>query len=116
MIREAFTKGYFGKQNGFRYRGIEPGRLENFSDAVFALAITLLLISTSAPSNFLQVKRFVFEVIPFVFSIALIIVIWHEHFQFFLRYGLRNGRIIVINTVFLVIVLFHGFRRLLPPY
>lgn len=97
------------KYEGFRFRGMEPGRLENFSDAVFALAITLLLISTSPPTNFQQIKNFVWEIIPFTICIALIILIWFEHFTFYFRYGLRGGRVIVFNTIFLVIVLFYVY-------
>lgn len=97
------------KYEGFRFRGMEPGRLENFSDAVFALAITLLLISTSPPANFQQIKNFVWEIIPFTICIALIILIWYEHFTFYFRYGLRGSRVIVLNTVFLVIVLFYVY-------
>ena len=109
MIRESLQKHYIGMNKEFRYRGEEPGRLENFSDAVFALAITLLLISTSPPTNFEQIKRFVWEFIPFCMCIALIILIWHEHFIFFFRYGLRNGKILFLNTLFLVIVLFYVY-------
>lgn len=93
----------------FRFRGKEPGRLETFSDACFALAITLLLISTSPPTNFDQVRRFVWELIPFTLCIVWIVLIWNEHFVFYYRYGLRNGRMIVLNTVFLVIVLFYVY-------
>ena len=57
MVREALGKHYIGMNKEFRFRGEEPGRLENFSDAVFALAIALLLISTSAPTNFEQIKK-----------------------------------------------------------
>jgi uncharacterized membrane protein len=106
MIREGLKKHYIGMNKEFRHRGEEPGRLENFSDAVFALAITLLLISTSPPTNFEQIKRFVYELIPFLLCISFIIVIWHEHYVFFLRYGLRNGKIIILNTLFLSLVLF----------
>ena len=71
MIRESLSKHLVGLNKEFRFRGVEPGRLENFSDACFALAITLLLISTSPPSSFEQVKRFTWEVIPFTLCISL---------------------------------------------
>jgi uncharacterized membrane protein len=107
MIRQ-YAQG-LKKESGFKYRGVEPGRLENFSDAVFALAITLLLISTSPPTSFEQIKRFSFEIVPFSMCIVLIILIWHEHFTFFYRYGLRDGKVIALNTLFLVIVLFYVY-------
>lgn len=109
MIREGLKKHYIGLNKEFRYRGEEPGRLENFSDAVFALAITLLLISTSPPTNFLQIQRFVIDLIPFFLCVLFIILIWHEHYVFYLRYGLRHGKIIVLNTLFLIIVLFYVY-------
>jgi len=107
MIRQALTEKI--TETDFRLRGKEPGRLENFSDALFALAITLLLISTSPPTNFEQVKRFAYELLPFLACITLIMLIWHEHFQFYLRYGLRNNKMIVLNTLFLAIVLFYVY-------
>ena len=109
MIRDSIKKHYLGLNKEFRYRGEEPGRLENFSDAVFALAITLLLISTSPPTNFEQIKRFVWDIIPFCLCIALILLVWYQHFIFFFRYGMRNGKIIVLNTLFLIIVLFYVY-------
>jgi hypothetical protein len=108
MLRETF-KQHIGLNKGFRFRGVEPGRLENFSDAVFALAITLLLISTSPPTSFEQIQRFVWDLIPFSICIVLIILIWHQHFIFFYRYGLCNSGVVVLNTLFLVIVLFYVY-------
>ena len=109
MLKDSLRKHTVGLNKEFRHRGEEPGRLENFSDAVFALAITLLLISTSPPSNFDQIKRFVWEVIPFCLCITAIILVWHEHFKFYFRYGIRNGGIIVLNTIFLIILLFYVY-------
>lgn len=108
MVRGSFAKN-IGMDKEFRYRGVEPGRLENFSDAVFALAITLLLISTSPPSTFSQIVKFTFDLIPFMMCITLIVLIWHEHFVFYYRYGLRNNRVIFLNTLFLIIVLFYVY-------
>jgi uncharacterized membrane protein len=109
MLREAYQNHLLGFNKQFRFRGQEPGRLENFSDAVFALAITLLLISTSPPTSFEQIKLFAWEIIPFGLCISLIVLIWHQHFIFFFRYGLRNPKVIVLNSVFLVIVLFYVY-------
>jgi uncharacterized membrane protein len=104
-----FAERAQARNKEFRFRGKEPGRLENFSDACFALAITLLLISTSPPANFEMVQRFVWEIIPFALCIVFIVLIWYEHFLFYYRYGLRSGKIIVLNSLFLVIVLFYVY-------
>ena len=85
MMREVFVKHNFGLNKEFRFRGTEPGRLENFSDACFALAITLLLISTSPPTNFSHLQRFVWDLIPFCLCITLILLIWRHHFYLFLQ-------------------------------
>jgi uncharacterized membrane protein len=108
MIRETVAK-HFGYDDGFRYRGVEPGRLENFSDACFALAITLLLISTSPPTNFMQIKKFLFDLVPFMMCIALIVTIWFQHFMFYYRYGMRSGHTVFLNSLFLIIVLFYVY-------
>src|SRR5688500_4252623 len=109
MIRESLGKHFIGTNKEFRFRGEEPGWLENLSDGAFALAITLLLISTSAPNSFEQIKRFVWELLPFLACIVLIVLIWHEHFVFYYRYGLRNTTVIVWNILFLIIVLFYVY-------
>jgi uncharacterized membrane protein len=105
MIRD-IIKHNLGMNKEFRPRGEQPGRLENFSDAVFALAITLLLISTSPPQTFSQLVKFTFELIPFILCLAWLAYIWYEHFLFYYRYGVRNKNVIILNTLFLIVVLF----------
>ncbi len=109
MIRDSLKKHYIGMNQEFRYRGENAGRLETISDAVFALAIALLLISTSAPKKFEDIVQFTYELLPFAFCISLIILIWNEHVVYFVRYGLRNPKIIFLNTVFLFIVLYYVY-------
>ncbi len=109
MLQESFKDYAQSRTAEFRFRGKEPGRLENFTDACFALAITLLLISTSPPSSLDQIKRFTWELIPFTVCILFIVLIWYEHFVFYYRYGIREGKVIVWNSVFIIIVLFYVY-------
>ncbi|NJN42926.1 MAG: DUF1211 domain-containing protein [Flammeovirgaceae bacterium] len=71
--------------------------------------MTLILISTTSPKTFSDVMRFTRDVVPFALSIILIGMIWNEHYVFFLRYGLRGTRVIVLNLLLLFIVLFYVY-------
>lgn len=93
----------------FRFRGEETSRIETLSDGVFALAITLLLISATPPVTFYQLEAFAKDLVPFAICIALISLVWYEHFIFFLRYGFRNKYIVFLNIVLLFIVLFYVY-------
>jgi hypothetical protein len=109
MIREAMKNHYIGMNKEFRYRGEEATRVETLSDACFALAIGLLLISTSPPTNFDQLMQFTRDLIPFAICMVLISLVWYEHFKFFVRYGFRNGSIVALNTVLLFLILFYVY-------
>lgn len=109
MIKEFARKHYIGMNQEFRYRGEEPTRIETLSDAGFALAIGLLLISTSPPTTFEQLKAFTRDIIPFAMCITLIMLVWAEHFVFFVRYGFRNSRIVFLNTLLLFLILFYVY-------
>lgn len=93
----------------FRYRGEETTRIETLSDAIFAIAIGLLLISSTPPVTYYQLQQFTKDIIPFALCIALISIIWYEHFLFFVRYGFRNPYIVFLNIVLLFTVLFYVY-------
>jgi len=94
------------KYGVFKARGNEPSRIEQLSDCIFALAITMSLMSTAAPKNYGDLILFISDLIPFALSVLAVMWIWHVHYQFFMRFGLRDMRIIVLNTLLMVIVLF----------
>lgn len=109
MLRGAVKKHFIGMNKEFRYRGEDSTRIEALSDSVFALAIGLLLISTSAPNTFKELLVFTNDLLPFAMCIALITLVWFEHFKFFIRYGFRSGRIVLLNTILLFLLLFYVY-------
>ena len=95
--------------NQFKIRSESPSRLENFSDAVFAFSITLLMISLEVPKNFTQILELSDELIAFAVTIIPLFIIWQQHRLFFRRYGLDDNKILILNTSLLFIVLIFIF-------
>lgn len=96
-------------ENQFKIRSDSPSRLENFSDAVFAFSITLLMISLEVPQTFTQILELTDELIAFAITIIPLFIIWQQHRQFFRRYGLDDSVVLKWNTILLFIVLIFIF-------
>jgi hypothetical protein len=52
MIREKLVQREIGARADFRWRSHEISRIEGLSDAVFAFAVTLLVVSLEVPKTF----------------------------------------------------------------
>lgn len=98
-----------GLDVNFAYRGQTQTRIETLSDAVFALAITLLVLSSTVPETFGQLWESMREVVPFALCVTLIMVIWFQHYLFFLKYGLQDRTTVILNTILLFLVLVYVY-------
>jgi len=109
MIRQFIKKNHGGLTSEFRYRGEEQTRIETFSDAVFALAVTLMVLSSTIPKTYQELVNSLSDIVPFGICITLLTIIWYQHYIFFLRYGLRDAKVVVINTILLFFVLVYVY-------
>jgi uncharacterized membrane protein len=87
----------------------EISRLEAFSDAAFAFALTLLVVSLDVPRSYDDLIRTVRGIPSFACCFALLVWIWNEHNLFFRRYGLQDGLTTFLNTGLLFVVLFYVY-------
>jgi len=93
----------------FRWRGHEMSRLEAFSDAVFAFAVTLLVVSLEAPHTFTQLKDTMLGLPAFAICFTFLVLVWQEHVQFCRRFGLQDTATVCWNSILLFVVLFYVY-------
>ena len=91
----------------FRFRGVDNTRVEALSDGVFAIATALLVISTSIPETYAELLHFLKDLVPFALCMALLMLIWFQHYVFFIRYGFKDAKIVAVNTLLLFLILFY---------
>ncbi len=84
-------------------------RLEAFSDAAFAFALTLLVVSLDVPRSYAELMTLIKGFFSFACCFALLVWIWHEHNMFFRRYGLQDPLTVVLNGMLLFVVLFYVY-------
>ncbi len=96
-------------ENGFRLRGAAISRLEIFSDVIFGLALTLLVVPLQIPRTFGELREVVRGFVPFAICFALFLMLWHAHYLFFRRYALYDRTTMVLNSLLLLVVLFYVY-------
>ena len=109
MFRKAIVNKLEGNKNEFRHRGHEVRRVEAFSDAVFAFAVTLLIVSLEVPKSFEELMVTMRGFFAFGVSFVLLMMIWYEQNIFFRRYGMDDLVTIVLNCTLIFLVLFYVY-------
>jgi uncharacterized membrane protein len=87
----------------------DVSRLEGFSDAVFAFAVTLLVVSLEVPRTFNELRDAMRGFFAFAICFALLFQIWWRHHTYFRRYGLDDALTKTLTGVLLFVVLFYVY-------
>lgn len=93
-------------EEGFRWQGHEVSRLEGFADAVFAFAITLLIVSLEVPHSFDAFMEVIRGFPAFIASFLALVLFWNGHYHYFRRYGLEDAYTRWMTILILLMVLF----------
>jgi uncharacterized membrane protein len=108
VVRERLARRQAGEED-FRWRGKDISRMEGFSDAVFAFAVTLLVVSLEVPKTFDELLATMRGFIAFAICFALLLYVWHEHYKYFRRYGLGDILTLWLNSALLFLVLLYVY-------
>ncbi len=93
-------RGQYGRET------VEFARLVNLSDAVFAIAMTLLVLGLAVPDVRTdqlagELARTLPQLAAFVLGFALIGNVWWQHHKLFARLARLDRRLVALNLAFL---------------
>jgi uncharacterized membrane protein len=94
------------REQHFRWRGNEVSRVEGFTDAVFAFAVTLLVVALEVPHTYDGLLDVVRGFPAFVICFTLLMMFWNAHYSYHRRYGIEGAFSRVMTMAIIVLVLF----------
>ena len=89
------------------WRGGDISRLEAITDAVFAIAITLLIVSHDVPRDYVHFRSVMWGFCGFAVTFFALIAIWYNTFKFHRRFGIEDGYTIFLSSILIFVVLFY---------
>lgn len=108
MIRKKAAK-LSGRSSNIVWRSHEPSRLETFSDAVFAFALTLIIVSVEVPKSFDDLIETMKGTVSFAVCFAALFQIWNSQNIFFRRYGMKDDKTVMLNAFLMFVVLIYAY-------
>jgi uncharacterized membrane protein len=94
---------------------MSAGRLDNFTDAAFAFAVSLLVIGgAGAPSDFNALTRALADIPAFAFGFAIVVIFWFAHVRWRHLRGDGDWRSLCLTLllVFLVLIYIQPLRAM----
>ena len=107
------------EKSGFRMRGMEMTRLETFTDAAFAFAVTLLVISVDdVPRSYPEFIEALKQIPAFIGCFAQLMLFWWGHHTWSRRYGLEDGwsMLLSLSLVAAVLIYIYPLRAILSAF
>jgi uncharacterized membrane protein len=105
MIRKYFHKIKNSEKDKIKWRSHEVSRIEAFSDAVIAFAVSLLVVSLEVPKTSVELLNMMEGFAPFSVCFAGIATMWYRQYIFFRRYGMHDRLTISLNICLLFFML-----------
>ncbi len=94
----------------FRLRGESMTRIEVFSDAAFAFAVTMLVVSLSSiPRNYDELIEAMKGIPAFAASFAIVMVFWAAHRNWSRRFGIDDSLSVVLSIALIFVVLVYVY-------
>ncbi len=106
-------------KGGFRLRGENMTRVEVFSDAAFAFAVTMLVVSLSSiPQNFDELIQAMKGVPAFATSFTIIMVFWAAHRSWSRRFGLEDGitTALTLGHIFVILIYVYPLKIMMTSF
>jgi uncharacterized membrane protein len=107
MLRKYINKKDLFGEKDFKWRGGDVSRLESLVDGVFAIAVTLLIVSRDVPATFEQFISVMWSFVGFAVTFTFLFMIWKSHYIFHRRYGLEDNTTIFLNSILIFLILFY---------
>lgn len=108
MIRQHLPQSLAGERH-FRWRGGDVSRVEGLSDAVFAFALTLLVVSLEVPRSFDELREAMRSFPAFGACFAFLLWCWYLHYRYHRRYGFEDAVTVTLNGLLLFVILFYVY-------
>lgn len=97
------------KNKNLNYRGEVNTRLNNLTDAVFGIALALLIFNVADANSFKDLLTFAKSFPALLVSIAFLYIIWKEHVSFVVLYGIQGLSLQFLNVIFTSLIIFYVY-------